>query len=167
MNSWFARFRISAALDSGKSLSRRLRHQIAGSEELGRFEQTAATIDRALRQTPPHSGTPPWLHDSIMGAVRAAERPAPARTFNWHWLAGPAAAALAFIAVWVWINRPAAQSDPPLAVVTAALEMSNEMTQQAPAVMMTPLAQELEGLKLDLDNTTQFLLSSLPTTQTP
>jgi hypothetical protein len=163
MKSWIAKFRISAALDAGKPVPRRLRHIIAGSDELRRFEHTTAVLDRALRQeTLPE--TPPWLHNSIMGAVCAAESPTRARRLAWRWLAGPAVAALAFMGVWFAIQRipPPDRLDPPLAIATTTLEMSNEMAQQAPTVMLTPLAQELEGLKLDLDNTTQFLLASLP-----
>jgi hypothetical protein len=76
MRNWIAKFRISAAADSGKPLPASLREDIACTDELRRFDQTLAGMDRALRNSVPKTEPPPGLHNSIMSAVRAASQPA-------------------------------------------------------------------------------------------
>jgi hypothetical protein len=75
MKAWFAKMRISAALDSGRRPTARSQGKTTVSDELSGFEKEMAELDRALKQTVPKPHAPPSLHSSIMRAVRAVERP--------------------------------------------------------------------------------------------
>ena len=76
MREWFAKIRISAALDGGRRPAAWSRRETDLSDELRGFEQEMAALDRALKQTAPRPHAPPSLHGSIMRAVQAVERPA-------------------------------------------------------------------------------------------
>ncbi len=172
MKSLIAKFRISAALDAGKTLSRSLRQKIAVSDELRRFESDTSALVSALKDAPPESEIPATIHRSIMDAVRNAERvPAPkgygaAR----HWLPPPALASLLLLLAILWALLPSVKPRPPapggpeqaLAAATTALEMGDEVARGAPAEVVAPLTDELARLQRDLDHTTQFVLASLP-----
>ena len=167
MKLWFTKARISAALDAGRKPSAWLRRGISGSDELRGFEQEMTALDRALKQTVPRPEMPPSLHRSIMQAVRAANRPAPAqRDFAvLRWLPVPTLAVLVLLAIW-WVARgpvqPPVQDTQSLAAATTALDLGSEMARAVPSAVVSPLANELERLNRDLDNTAQFLLASLP-----
>ena len=124
-------------------------------------------LDRALKQTVPRPETPPSLHRSIMQAVRAANRPAPAprELAVLRWLPVPALAVLVLLAVW-WVARgpvkPPVHDTQSLAAATTALDLGGQMAQAVPSAVVTPLSNELERLNRDLNNTAQFLLASLP-----
>jgi hypothetical protein len=82
-----------------------------------------------------------------------------------RWLPVPVAALLALMVVWHAARGPArlpVQDAQPLAVATTALQVSGEMARAVPSAVVSPLADELKKLNLDLDNTAQFLLASLP-----
>jgi hypothetical protein len=167
MKLWFAKARISAALDAGKRPSAWLRRRVSNSEELRGFEQDLMALDRALRQPAPEPEVPASLHRSIMQAVQAADRPVRAgRQLLWlRWAPLPALAAIVLLAVWWGLHSPVRQSAPDtqsLAAATAALEMSGQLARAVPSAMVAPLSGELERLNRDLDNTAQFLLASLP-----
>jgi hypothetical protein len=167
MKLWFTKVRISAALDAGTEPSAWLRRSISGSDEVRGFEQEMAELDRALKQTVLRPETPPSLHGSIMHAVRAAKRPAPARRelAVMRWLPVPALAALVLLAIW-WVAygpvKPPTQDTHSLAAATTALDLGGEMARAVPSVVITPLSNELDRLNRDLNNTAQFLLASLP-----
>ena len=172
MKTWFAKLRISAAVDTGRPLSPALRATIARSEELRRFEETAAGLDRALRHSAPKREAPPELHRTIMRAVRAANRAEAPRNslLALRWLAAPALAALVLMGGlrWAW-NRPAsspavasAELTPPWSVAATALERGRELARTAPAVALAPLAEELARTDRDVRSAAQFLLASLP-----
>jgi hypothetical protein len=165
MKAWLAKFRISAAQDAGKPLPPSVQRQLAGSDELRRFKEDTAALDRALRQVPaPETEPEPTLHAAIMGAVRAAERrPASPRPFAFlRWLPAPALATVAVLGVWWLLHRPVATPVPTLAIAATALEMSDTVAQGLPSTVMAPLSEEWQRLNSDLDNTAQFLLASLP-----
>jgi hypothetical protein len=170
MNAWFAKFRISAALDGPKPLSPSLRRRIAASERLGRFAARCAALDRALKQSTPLPAAPPSLHSSILAAVRAHACPPAARpglaALRW----APAAAlglclALILAGAW-WLQRRPPQPPGPiaqaLAAPSAALDLGGQMTHAMPAAVIAPLSNELDCLNRDLDHTAQFLLANLP-----
>ena len=124
-------------------------------------------LDRALKQTAPKLQAPPSLHRSIMLAVQAAERPVDApRSWSFlKWLPAPALVVLALLVAWYAQRgpvRPPAPDPQSLAAATTALEMGGQMAQAMPSAVVAPLADELERLNRDLDNTAQFLLASLP-----
>ena len=167
MKLWFTKARISATLDAGKKPSAWLRRSISGSDELRSFEQEMTALDRALKHTVPRPETPPSLHRSIMQAVRAANRPAPARRqlAVLRWLPAPALAVLVLLAIW-WVTRgpvrPPVQDTQSLAAATTALDLGSQMAQAVPSAVVAPLSNELEQLNRDLNNTAEFLLASLP-----
>jgi len=165
MNAWFAKFRISAALDGAKPLSASLRRRIAASEDLGRFAALCAALDRALKQSPPEPGAPPSLHSSILAAVRAAARPGLA-ALRWAPAAGLGLClALILAGAWWPRHRPAQPPGPiaqALAAPSAALDLGGQMTRAMPAAVLAPLSEELDRLNRDLDHTAQFLLANLP-----
>jgi len=168
MRLWFAKVRISAALDAGKQPSAWLRRRVSGSEELRGFEQELTALDRALRRTAPETKAPASLHCSIMQAVGgAANGPAAARRERGipHWAPVPVFALIVVLAAWWVLHSPVrqpAQDTQSLAAVTTALEMGGQMARTMPSAVVAPLSVELERLNLDLDNTAQFLLASLP-----
>ena len=168
---WFAKFRISAALDSRKPLPPSLRNAIGQSSELQSFEKDTAALGRALEAAPPSAAEPPpGLHQAIMRAVRSgASSHVPAREpLLRHWLPASAAAAMMLFAAWLAL-RPA--PDSPMGSLTqaealkpalAVLEFGTRMTPRMSSEMVAPLAAEWERLSRDLDRTQEFLLASLP-----
>ena len=172
MKTWFAKLRISAAVDAGWPLSPTLRATIARSEELRRFEETAAGLGYALRNSAPQREAPPELHRSIMRAVRAANRAETPRhpLLALRWLAAPTLAVLVLMGgLWWARNRSAApptvvsaELAPPWSVAAAALEQGRELARTAPAVALAPLAEELARTDRDVRSAAQFLLASLP-----
>jgi len=168
MRLWFAKVRISAVLDTGKQPSARLRRRVSRSDELRRFEQELTALDRALRRTAPEPKAPASLHCSIMQAVgQAANGPTTAQPEPGilHWAPVPVFALIIVLAAW-WVLpspvRPSAQNTQSIAAVTSALELGGQMARTMPSAVVAPLSVELERLNRDLDNTAQFLLSSLP-----
>jgi hypothetical protein len=159
--------RIFVALKAGLGASGSLRQTTSGAEQTGDLEQEMTALDRALKETAPKPQAPPSLHRSIMRVVRAAERPAaaPRGSSFLKWLPGPALVALALLMAWHVQHgqvRPPPPDQQSLAAATTALEMGGQMAQAMPAAVVAPLADELERVHRDLDNTAQFLLASLP-----
>jgi hypothetical protein len=167
MKSWFAKLRISAALDGGRKLSASSRRGISGSDELRCFEEEMAALDRTLKETAPKMPALPAIHRSIMRAVQAAEHPAAAQrvpTFL-RWLAAPAVALVALLVMWQAVRgplSPPAHETQSLAVAASALEMGGQVARAVPSAVVGPLSVELDRLNRDLDSTAQFLLASLP-----
>jgi hypothetical protein len=132
------------------------------------FNAEMAALDRALKRTAPQPQGPPSLHDSIMRAVRAAERPAAEGQREWtilRWLSVPIAVAITLTVIWHRTQetvRQPAMSTQPLAVASTALHLSGEMAKTVPSAVVAPLTDELQKLNQDLNNTAQFLLASLP-----
>jgi hypothetical protein len=58
--------------------------------------------------------------------------------------------------------RLPAQHTEQLSVPITALQVGGEMARAVPSAVVNPLADELNNLNRDLDNTAQFLLASLP-----
>jgi hypothetical protein len=167
MKSWFAKLRISAALDGRRKLPARWVERPGRSHELHDFEQEIVALDHALKMTAPEPQAPDWLHRSIMRAVQVAERPAEAqpRLGVLCRLAAPALALVALLAAWQAVRgpvRPTMQATQSLTAAAGALEMSGQMTRLVPSAVVAPLSEELGRLNCDLDNTAKFLLASLP-----
>ena len=166
MKTWLAKFRISAALDEQRPLSARLAKAAASSEELRRFKAGAVKLDAALRASPPQAEPPFNLHSSILRALEAAERPAPAeRRGLWlRWLPAPITAVLLVFGLWAGLHHrstQAARADS-LVWVSTALDTSRQLTGSLPNALINPLSEELENLHQDVGNTAQFVLASLP-----
>jgi hypothetical protein len=168
---WFAKFRISAALDSRRPLPRAMPKAIGDCDELHRFEKQVISVERALKETPPREiEPPPGLHRAIMRAVQAGTREsAPAREPALrHWRTASALATLVIFAAF-WVVRQGSvftthskSEREGLAPAAVALELGQQLTQRVPAEMVAPLSQEWERLNGDFDRAQQFLLASLP-----
>ena len=167
MKSWIAKLRISMALDADQPSSAWLRRRPSASAELRGIEQEMLALDRALKEAAPRAEAPGSLHQSIMQAVRAANRPAaaPRQPSMLRWVPVPVFAVMLVLGVlWVLQSpvRPPAQTAQPLAAATTALNLGNQMVRTMPSAVVAPLSDELERLNRDLDKTAQFLLASLP-----
>jgi hypothetical protein len=167
MRTWFARMRISVAMKTCLRPSASRRQTINNSEQPGGLGQDMAALDQALKETAPKIQTPPSLHSSIMRAVQAAERSvaAPRGLSFLKWLPAPALVVLALLVAWYAQRgpaRPPTRDSQSLAAATSALEMGGQMAQALPSAVVAPLADELEKVHQDLDNTAEFLLASLP-----
>jgi hypothetical protein len=161
MKSWLAKFRISTALDSGKPLPESLRRNIAADPELERFTRRTETLGQALRRPPP---TGPSMHDSIMRAVRAAARPAPARRSPVAaWLvATTALAGLALAFLLTADHRQTTLRGTSMDGAVTVLEMSEHIPNTIPSFVMSPLSNEWARVDRNLQDTKQVLLASLP-----
>ncbi len=167
MNSWFPKWKISAALDAGHEVSDSLRRSMNSSQELQRFEADMAGLDRALKQASRNLGSPPGLHRSIMRAVGAAERQteAPHGLSVLCWVGTSVVTLLTLLVALHALRgpvRPPTGDTQSLAGATTALEMSGVLAQRVPSAVVAPLSDELERVNRDLDNTAQFVLASLP-----
>ena len=168
MREWFAKMRISAALDGGRTPAAWPQRTTSVSDELRDFDREMAALDRALRRTAPRPHGPPSLHSSIMRAVRQAARPAVKTWRAWaflRWVPAPVVGALGLMIVLSAARgpaRPTVQATQSLAVATTALKAGGEMARAVPSAVVSPLTDELTKLNRDLDNTAQFLLASLP-----
>jgi hypothetical protein len=154
---WFAKFKISSALDDGRPTAD-LSALAGPNAELHDFAGALLEVDRRLRAERPAGEAPPFLHGSIMAAVAGATAPAAHRQPRslWWRTVGVAAVLVAccFLAGkhFMGLVRSPASSGPNLQQQVAAL----------PATVLSPLSTELEKLNLDLEQTTSFLLASVP-----
>jgi hypothetical protein len=166
MKAWFAKLKISLSLDSRRPLPPALRQEIDRSEELRRFAEASACLDRALKDSSPNLETPHSLHNSIMRAVREAQRPLAVR-HRWavrRWLPAPVLALGVVLGAWWLMHRPTAPRAQPvsLAAAASALDLSEQITQTMPVEVVAPLSDEWDRLNRDVTNTAEFLLASLP-----
>jgi hypothetical protein len=161
MRSWLAKFRISAAMDTGKPLPESLRQKMSADPELEGFARQTEALGRALRKVPAPA---PSQHDAIMRAVRASARNEKvARSFSPSWLAvSTAVAALAVMFVWIGMHRPTTPGRQSLEGAAMVLEMSEHMPDTMPTMVMAPLSNEWARVDHDVRNTTQVLLASFP-----
>ena len=148
---WLSHFRISASLDNGKTSTSR-----PAAGESSAFAQQIAHIDQQLKAARPEVAAPPFLHSSIMGAVRAAavaSRHRSKHRLAW-WLAAATGSALVVVlAVYFVIPHP---------VVPSPVRNLNQQMVTLPSTVLSPLSDELQRVHQDLQNTTQFLLASVP-----
>ena len=166
MKSWIAKLRISMALDADQPSSARRHRKPSASAELRGIEQEMMALDRALKETAPRAEAPASLHQSIMQAVRAANRPAaaPRQPSVLRWVPVPVFAVMVVLGVVWMLQSPVrtVQTGQPLAASTTALQLGNQMVRTMPTAVVAPLSDEWERLNRDLDKTAQFLLASLP-----
>ena len=125
-------------------------------------KQLDSAVDRRLRAgvTPP-AEPPPWLHASIMNAVRqsAATDSSGGLRVRLAWLM-PILLVL-LLTGWFWL-RPSAPEEGALAGgVTPASPLPDTAWHSAVRVVQ-PLDEELANLTRDWHKTTEFLLASLP-----
>ena len=171
MKTWFAQFRISNAVDSGKPLLKSLRRKLAWSNELRQFQENATSLSQRLAQRPPSPEPPACLHGSIMRAINAAKRE-PARhceRFSPYWLTASATTAVLVMIIWWFSSAPkrdpgalATSKAPSLEAAGEVLGMSDGFARAVPVAVMAPLSDELDRLGRDFENAAQFLLASVP-----
>ncbi|WP_040549894.1 hypothetical protein [Pedosphaera parvula] len=165
MKTFLAKFKISTALDAGKPIPDHIPETKAN--DVRQFAKNASALDRALKQSVPQPETSPSLHNSIMQAVRQAERPQANFSFNvLRWLPATSLAALLLLIVWWTLQSPRSTANPELnsqalAMAADALEMGNQISTM-PSVAMNPVSDELDRLNQDLTRTADFLLASIP-----
>jgi len=175
MKSWLTKFRISTSFDAGRPSSSSKPRGLANSEDTRRFEETLHNLDRALRTQTPAAEARPELHSAIMEAVRASRGANRGSAANrpWRlplgWLPAPALAALALLGLWWTLHSPpeapvrqAGTDHSAILQVASALEAGDNATRALPSAVIAPLSEELGRVNLDLENTAQFLLASLP-----
>ena len=163
MKTWLSKFKISNALDEGGVAPKYSVTSDAECEEVRQFEEAARSLDRRLKSAQPLRAAPAGLHASVMQAVLGASRirerqPVPTVL---RWLPAPALALLVVVGVWWTLSRPETEPQP-LVTAAAALEQSHQLTQQAPAAVLTPLSKEMENLNRDLLNAVELLVASVP-----
>jgi hypothetical protein len=162
MKTWFAKFRISTAFDSGRPLPRWVRRRLSGSEELRSFAMQMSELESALQEGRPVH-TPNTLHGSIMRAVRGVQRArgvAP-RAGNWvRWLPVPAMTVVVLCVLW-WFWTPTSPNRP-FPSLAQALDAGATLTETLPAQLVDPLNEEWQRVNLDLEDTRRFLLASVP-----
>ena len=121
-------------------------------------------VDQALRDAVPELEVPPGLHTSIMGAVRTLGPTIPSarKPSSLRWLPASALVAL-FCVVWAWhMGSKPAPAQSTFERAGTALATGEEMALAVPGAAVAPLTQEWQRLNQDLDNTTEFLLATLP-----
>gem|GEM_PF-3216184 len=148
-------------MDAGKPLPESLRQKIAADPELERFARRTEALGRSLRSVPPADA---GLHDSIMRSVRnAARREQPQRSPTPSWLAATAAvAALTIVCIWATFHRPTPPGRESLDGAVMVLEMSEQMPNTMPKMVMGPLSDEWARVDQDVQDTTHVLLASFP-----
>lgn len=167
MKNWFAKFKISAALDASPATSP---DKSSGStnEEVRRFETSLKALDRRLKSAAVSQPVPAGLHAGTMQALRAVRVPKPAARPNLlRWWPAPALAALIIFSGWLALSRftphkPQAAHKPKPNTLTVAINSGRNLTQAAPSEALAPLAKELDLLNLDLRNALNFLVASVP-----
>lgn len=169
MKTWFAKYRISAAFDEPRRRS--CGTSDGAPEQLRRFAEQLSALDCALKRDVPIAGEMPGLHGAIMRAVRQSRRPV-GRTWSslcWRWWWAPVTASLILFAVWHRLPpAPPADSIAPglladhLAPAMAILDVGDHTLQNSTASVLRPLSEEWGRFNHDLDDTEDFLLSSVP-----
>ena len=173
---WFARFRISNALDNGRAAAHR--YEFNPDDDARRFARKLDAVDRALRRTP---GTPepdPALHSSIMRTIRAARAEARPKTERPGWFAWiPAAGVAAAAAVVCFALLPRDTVKPididatgavtmaraeSVGASVALMEKGGQMTKAMPDMVMSPLSNEWAHVDQDMRSATRTLLASFP-----
>jgi hypothetical protein len=144
---------------------------IPRSEAPRRSPDAHSAWEHALKSHLPKPEASASLHASIMRAVRASKRPAPAENRPaWpRWVPVPSLALLAILGVWLVVQsstHPVARVQPAnartLASTSSTLELGGSLMSQAPAAAMSPLNDEMERLGRDLADAKKFILSSVP-----
>jgi hypothetical protein len=159
---FFKKLKISNALDSDKPWSAQSRQTITTSSELRAFCDRIEVLDSTLRDQVPHAAAPPELHRSIMRAVKSSRPAVRSHHPAVRWAALGACTALGIIILLLAIHRTPPSKSDPLAAASNALELRSEISEAAPAAVVSPLSDELERLQQNLDSTTQFLLAAVP-----
>lgn len=174
MKTLYAKFKASTALDEAKPPQ--IEVNPSQSPELRQFGESLRSLDERLKKSRPSDAAPADLHSSVMRAVREVARERTVEEPRKHsprlqpaWLTAPALALLVAAAVW-WLVQSQPQqpgvafapAQPSLAGATELLSVHDSAMQKASAAALSPMAAEVEFLKQDVKNATEFLLASLP-----
>ncbi len=168
MKKFFAKFRISSAMDAGEGVPDKLRRGANRSSDVGDFLERAEMVNRALKREKVSQDVPAGLHGSIMRAVAQSGQDAPEpRILMPRWLpAMGVAMMLVFALLWgLRLNHQSSQraaSVETLAAATEALNISKEFARTIPAKVVAPVSGELAKINQDVDATAKFLVASIP-----
>ena len=135
--------------------------KLTGGTSTNGSTEAMTEIDRSLSAGIVRPEPPPGLEQRILGAVRAAASPRDARgpRLVWRWLPAPALA-IAFV-LWLVIEHPATAPGPEMSANAGDI-LEFGTPNKIPEAVMKPLSDEWASLGHDLDQTTEFLLASLP-----
>ena len=175
MKTLYAKFKASTALDESKPPQAEIKP--ATSPDICQFGASLRALDERLKNSRPRDEVPADLHQRVMRAIRESAR---VRTVEENrkrspwlhpaWRTAPTLALLVVAAVW-WFNHrqppqqpvvAVAPAQPSLVGATELLDVSDQLMQTASAAALSPLASEMEAVKLDFQNMKEFLLASLP-----
>jgi hypothetical protein len=168
MKKFFAKFRISSAMDSGAGVPEKLRRGANRSSDVGDFLERAEMVDRALKREKLPESMPGGLHGSIMRAVaQSRSSEAEPRILMPRWMpAMGVAVMLVFVLLWgLRLNQQSSQRAAgveTLAAATEALQISKDFAQTIPAKVVAPVSGELQKINQDVDATAKFLVASIP-----
>lgn len=179
MKTWFAKLKISAALDEPERERSCPREDNPGEpggqscprSELAQFEHSMRALHQRLKTAPREREVPSGLHARIMGSVRqAARRPVPRWQWMLRWTPAAALAALALFVIWSAPDVPPPNAIAPEELVQATslsaaadtLEFSHALTHKAPPAAVSALSEEMDRVMSDLRRTAEFVLASLP-----
>ena len=171
MKTWLLKFKISNHLNDRRPLPPELARAVGHHAGVRSFAESSSALADALKSQVPRPETPVSLHTSIMRAVRntrsaSVPKIQPAWT---HWIPVSGLVTLILLGFFLALqfsSSPAAKLRPagslPLAAAGSALDLGGSLMREAPAVVLSPLSDEMQQLDRHLADTGQFLLASLP-----
>ena len=124
--------------------------------------ETEIELEKQLRARTPAVKAPAGLHDDIMMAVRTSRdsgEHAGRSSGRWMPFWG---FAVAVMVVTCWMVFQPVEKPQGLTGAGAALEQGQSLAQTAPANALSPLSNEMELLKQDLNGAMQFVIESVP-----
>jgi hypothetical protein len=167
MKAFFAKLKISNALDSGKRLPVGRNRETGRGENIEEFAVRISQLDEELKKSVPQLNPPEALHASIMQSVcKAHSSQQTSEPIGLRWLpASAVAAVLVFGICWsLQSSRPVPiheMDEQAFDAAATALEMGNKIG-TVPSMAVEPVSDELDRLNQDISNTAQFVLASIP-----
>jgi hypothetical protein len=120
-------------------------------------------LEAELRQARPVASLPDDLHNSILGAVRSAGKPVEAKSASPFGRWAVAAVFVVLVAAYAWRgDHRSSAGGHSWEGVDFTLQGTPNIPEQASAVVLSPLSQELELLNSDFRSAMNFLVASVP-----
>lgn len=165
MKKWLTKLRVSAEIDSHRSISESLERKVANSPERRDEFEKMKQLGEALKKSP-QPKAPETLHASILRAVRtSSQQNQPSRAnFGLRWAVVSLCALVAIIGTGLLIqtSRMSTQESHVTGLATIVFETGNTTVNAMETSMVSPLMKELENIHLDVDKTRDAVLASLP-----
>ncbi len=120
-------------------------------------------LEAELRQARPVVPLPDDLHGSILGAVRSAGKPVEAKPASPFGRWAVAAVCVVVVAAYAWRgDHRSSAAGHSLDDVNLAWQETRNIPEQASAVALSPLSQELEFLNRDFRGAVDFVAATVP-----